>query len=301
MSDTHKIVILGAGGQIGQALLQLLAGNACGLTRSDADFEAPEQLLQVLAEHKPTALINAAAYTQVDRAEQESERAMHINATVPGMLAEFCREAGIPLIHYSTDYVFSGEGVDPWTEEDTPAPLNVYGESKLAGEQAIQGVGGEYLILRTSWVYDAYHAHNFVRTMLRLGDEREEIRVVDDQTGAPGFAPHIALATMEALARARVKESFPSGVYHMAARGEVSWYEFALRIFTLARLQEYVPDKMHHLHAIKTCDYPTPARRPLNSRLRCRKLRQVLGVSLPDWEEGLATCITQIRELYAQQ
>lgn len=291
ISHFSRIAVLGANGQVGSALVALLGGRAIPLTREEADLSKPDSLSAVLDRIKPDAVINAAAYTTVDKAEEERDLAFAINAESPARLAEWCAAHGMPFVHYSTDYVFSGEGEAQWKENDPKAPCNTYGESKLAGEEAIRKAGGHYLIFRTSWVYDAT-GKNFMNTMLRLGSEREALKVVADQIGAPTYAPDLAKYTLEALEKTGDMPSFPSGIYHMVNSGETSWHGFAQAIFAKAREHDA---KL----AIKTVEpipgsaYPTPAKRPLNSRLNCAKLHSVFDIVLPTWEQGLNTAMEQ--------
>lgn len=304
---SSRILVLGRGGQVGRNLAAQLGAQALAAGSSDIDFlkALAPQLDGLVGKHSISAVINAAAYTKVDAAEGESKAAaMRINATAVGELAVWCRKRGIPLVHYSTDYVFDGSGNHPRTEDEPTAPLNAYGASKLEGEKAIAAVGGQYLIFRTSWVYDAQGA-NFMLTMLRLFGQKESINVVDDQVGAPTCAAQLARATISALEKARNMQPFPSGVYHLCNAGEVSWYGFARAILMLARKVESgeyksgVPAGMpaimcRHINPIPSSDYPTPAKRPLNSRLDNTKVRQVLGVSMPTWEQGLQECFETI-------
>lgn len=285
------ILILGASGQVGRALQAVCSPHCVALGRAEADLAAPETLPGVLARYKPTVVINAAAYTAVDKAEEERELAHCINSVAPGIIAQWCAGNGVPLIHYSTDYVFDGSGDAPKRETDATNSCNYYGESKLAGERAIIRAGGNYLIFRTSWVYDA-QGKNFFTTMLRLGAEKETLRVVADQHGAPTYAPHLAEATWRALMAARSMGTFPSGIYHLCNGGETTWHRFAESIFANARKKNW-PLRVQLVEAITTNDYPTPAARPLNSRLSCMKAKEVLGVSLPAWQEGLDDCMSR--------
>jgi dTDP-4-dehydrorhamnose reductase len=249
------------------------------------DLTRPAELAHRIGALEPSCVLNAAAYTAVDRAETEDELAFKINGEAPGKLAEVCAQLRIPFVHYSTDYVFSGEGNQPWTENDRPAPVNVYGMTKLEGERAIARAGGSFLILRTSWAF-APVGTNFVATMLKLGAEKEEIRVVNDQFGAPNYAPYLARATREALTAALDQPFFPSGIYHLSSSGVTNWHEFAEAIFARARTKG-IPLQVKKVTAIPTRDYPTPARRPSNSRLSTAKISERLGVTLPEWTQGL--------------
>lgn len=282
-----KLLIFGANGQVGGALNMLAEGDVVALGRGEADLSKPETLRRVIADIRPDAIINAAAYTAVDKAEEEEALATLINADAPGVMAEEAAKRGIPFVHYSTDYVFDGSGERPWKEDDNTAPLNAYGRSKLAGEQAVLAAGGNAFIFRISWVYDAT-GKNFLTTMLRLAKDREVLKVVADQFGAPCYAPHLARATLDVLAA----EGAP-GIYHMANAGETSWHCFATEIFAEAR-KKGVDLAVKEVLPIPASDYPTPAKRPTNSRLDCTKLHDIFGLSLPDWREGLKEAIAQI-------
>ncbi len=284
------ILILGKNGQVGSALARLLGAEAVAADSDIVNFAHPDfvDTLTVLFErHEFTTIINTAAYTAVDKAESERELAMRINGVAVGELAQWCKKHDVQLVHYSTDYVFDGSGNHARTEEEPTAPLSVYGESKLLGEQLIAASGAEYMIFRTSWVYDAT-GKNFLNTMLRLFREREEVSVVADQIGAPTYALHLAQATLAAL------EKFQSGIYHLCGGGETSWHGFASAILALASAHES-GIKCQQVKPISTSEYPTPARRPLNSRLSCSKAKNLLGVQLPQWEEALKDCYESIR------
>lgn len=248
-----------------------------------------------MREAKPDIIINAAAYTAVDRAETERDLAMTINGQAPGILAEEAKHTGALLIHYSTDYVFDGSKTGPWLEDDRTNPLSVYGASKLAGEEAIRAVGGHYLIFRTSWVY-APEGKNFVLTMLRLGRERDSINVVDDQIGAPTTAAELARATHTIATGVQEGRFAPeadwAGTYHMTCAGSVSWCGFARAIFE--RAPGLLGGKKPTVNPIKTSEYPTPAKRPLNSVLSNEKLQQKFGVSPANWESALEEVLASI-------
>jgi len=244
---------------------------------------------------RPDLIINAAAYTAVDPAESHRELAFAVNALGPQVLAEEAARLGVPLIHYSTDYVFDGRKAEPYSEADVPQPLSVYGASKLAGEQAIQAVGGEYLILRTSWVY-SQHGKNFLLTMQRLLQERDALSVVSDEIGAPTWAATIARTTAEMVRKRSAGEAGPSGLYHLTASGETSWYGFACSIAEQLRQQGRLRAE---ITPILSKDYPTAAQRPLNSRLNCARLQQDWGIRLPDWETALHECLAQSRHFDA--
>lgn len=281
------ILILGKNGQVGRALVAGLGSKAVAFDSEDLNLTQPDftdKLSVLFQQHDFTTIINAAAYTQVDKAESEQALAMRINGEAVGELARWCKKHDVTLVHYSTDYVFDGSGNHARKEDEPTAPLNVYGKSKLLGEQLIAASGAEYLIFRTSWVYDA-QGKNFYTTMRRLFNEREEVRVVADQVGAPTYAPHLARATIEVLQRAQ----FTTGIYHLCNGGAASWAGFADAILALASAHES-GIKCHKIQPIATSEYPTPARRPANSRLDCSKAQEVLGVQLPHWEEGLKEC-----------
>lgn len=293
MSAPLRILITGQHGQVSQALQHSLKdlGELIVLGREQLDLSQPESIRAVVRELKPGLIINAAAYTAVDQAESEPDLALAINATSPGVLAEEAAALGIPLIHYSTDYVFDGSKDGPWTESDTPNPLGVYGSSKLAGEQAIEKAGGQYLILRTSWVY-SLTGRNFLLTMQRLLQEREKLTIVADQIGAPTWAGAIAQSTRQLIERWRDGQPGAWGVYHLTAAGETSWFGFAEAI------------GQHLIKAGKPCAtlepipssaYPTPAKRPLNSRLDCSRLAREWGVSQADWHDAMLECLAQQR------
>lgn len=285
-------MVFGSIGQVGQALQHVLADrDALFLGPEDADFTKPEAVREVLSQvSTPRAIINAAAFTAVDKAEEIEEVALAINATSPAIIAGYCRENGIPLIHYSTDYVYGGEGQHAFEETDIPNPLNAYARTKLKGDEMIAYSGCDYIIFRTSWVFDA-HGQNFMNTMLRLGGERESLRVVDDQIGAPTYAGDIAKATLDVLDQVMGITDFPSGVYHLCNSGETSWCGFARTIFAQARHYPAVKLVIENVEGIPSSEYPLPAKRPLNSRLNCTKVRNQFGVRMPSWQEALATCL----------
>ncbi|WLG28858.1 dTDP-4-dehydrorhamnose reductase [Pseudomonas lurida] len=286
-----KILITGQHGQVSRELQRHLQGlgELIVLGRDQLDLANPDQIRQQVRAHRPDLIINAAAHTAVDQAESEPEVAFAINATAPGVLAEEAKALGIPLIHYSTDYVFDGSKPAPYTEADTPNPLGVYGQSKLAGEQAIAAVGGEHLILRTSWVYSS-HGKNFLLTMQRLLQEKPQMRIVADQIGAPTWAGSIASSTRSLIERWQAGEPGEWGVYHLTAGGETSWFGFAQAIGEHLRQQGKA---CADLEPIPSSAYPTPAKRPLNSRLDCTRLQQQWHVSQPHWQDALRECLAQ--------
>jgi len=284
-----KILVCGRNGQLAHALQPQLAdlGEVLLFGRDQLDLAHPEQLREPVRQLAPDLIINAAAHTAVDQAESEAELAFAINAQAPRVLAEEAARLGAPLIHYSTDYVFDGSKAGPYTEADTPNPLGVYGHSKLAGEQAITAVGGEHLILRTSWIYSR-HGRNFLLTMQRLLQERPQLRVVDDQIGAPTWAGTLATSTRALVERWLAGQAGAWGTYHMTAQGETSWFGFAQAIAEQLRAQGL---PCAELLPIPSSDYPTPARRPLNSRLDCSYLAREWQVQQPHWHQALIDCL----------
>ncbi|VVO02762.1 dTDP-4-dehydrorhamnose reductase [Pseudomonas fluorescens] len=286
-----KVLITGQHGQVSRELqLQLQGlGELIVLGRDQLDLANADQIRQQIRVHRPDLIINAAAHTAVDQAESEPDAAFAINAIAPGVLAEEAKALGIPLIHYSTDYVFDGSKPAPYTEADTPNPLGVYGQSKLAGEEAIAAVGGEYLVLRTSWVYSG-HGKNFLLTMQRLLQEKPQMRIVADQIGAPTWAGSIARSTRALIERWQAGEPGEWGVYHLTNQGETSWFGFAEAIGEHLRTQGKA---CAELEAIPSSAYPTPAKRPLNSRLDCSRLQQQWHVSQPSWQDALRECLAQ--------
>jgi dTDP-4-dehydrorhamnose reductase len=245
--------------------------------------------VQALPEARPAAVINAAAYTNVERAESEEELATVVNGEAVGVLARWCAGRDVPFVHFSTDYVYSEAQDRPHVESDPVGPINAYGRSKLEGERQTQAASGRYLILRTSWVYDAT-GKNFFRTMARLAQERDSLKVVSDQFGAPTYAPHLAKGTWHALQRAMGLSGFPTGIYHLCNTGETSWFDFAQAIFHGLR-QRGVALRVQSTDAIATRDYPSAVSRPLDSRLSTERAAQVLGVQLPPWQQGLTDCL----------
>ena len=291
MNSALKILITGQHGQVSQALQQRLPplGELIVLGREQLDLTNVDRIRQQVRAHRPDLIINAAAHTAVDQAESEPEVAFAINAIAPGILAEEAKALGAPLIHYSTDYVFDGSKPAPYTEADTPSPLGVYGQSKLAGEQAIAAVGGEHLILRTSWVY-SNHGKNFLLTMQRLLQEKPQMRIVADQIGAPTWAGTIADSTRALIEHWQAGAAGAWGVYHLTAQGETSWFGFAEAIGEHLRT---TGKACSELEPIPSSAYPTPAKRPLNSRLDCSRLQQQWHVSQPHWQDALRECLAQ--------
>ncbi len=286
-----KILLTGCAGQLGRELKRSLAclGEVIACDRSQLDLARADPLRAALRSIAPAVIINAAAYTAVDKAEAEPGLADTINSLAPGILAAEARRLDALLIHYSTDYVFDGSKATAYTEDDAPAPLSAYGRSKLGGERAIAAAGGRHLIFRTSWVY-GLHGANFMKTMLRLARERNELRVVGDQVGAPTWSRHLADATSHVLAR----KDIPDGLYHLAAAGETSWHGYAEAIFGEA-LRAGLLENIPVVNRIASADFPLPAARPANSRLDCSRFRRDFGLALPDWRTGLIDCLADAR------
>ncbi|MDI2591256.1 dTDP-4-dehydrorhamnose reductase [Pseudomonas sp. 681] len=286
-----KILISGQHGQVSRELQRRLGavGELIVLGRDQMDLAHPDQIRQQVQCARPDLVINAAAYTAVDQAESDQQSAFAINAEAPGILAEEALALGVPLIHYSTDYVFDGSKATPYVEDDAPNPLGVYGHSKLMGERAISEVQGQHLILRTSWVYST-HGRNFLLTMQRLLQEKPELRIVADQIGAPTWAGAIADSTLALIERWQTGNAGAWGTYHLTAEGETSWFGFAQAIGDALREQGA---RCANLLPIPSSDYPTPAARPLNSRLDCTRLQREWGVSQPDWLSALHDCLAE--------
>lgn len=290
-----RILLLGKDGQVGWELQRILAplGSVTALGRQELDLTAPHQIKEQVRAIKPNLIINAAAYTAVDRAEAEPATARSVNEIAPEILAGEAKRLNAALVHYSTDYVFDGTGTRPYTEADQPHPVNVYGQTKLAGEQAIQAAGVAHLILRTSWVY-GLRGKNFLLTILQLARRQEPLRIVDDQIGAPTWSRFIAEATGQILARAYSTGSLAPlndgpgpGLYHLCAGGQTTWYQFARAILKIA--QETTPD--HQLVPITTREYPAKAQRPPYSLLSCTRLKEDYHLALPAWETGLSLAL----------
>ncbi|MBI3285121.1 MAG: dTDP-4-dehydrorhamnose reductase [Burkholderiales bacterium] len=303
-----KILLTGVSGQLGHALQKQLAGAHTLITptRAQMDLSQPWQIEDTIRSVRPDLIINPAAYTAVDLAESEPELALQINAVAPAVMAAEAKALGIGLIHYSTDYVFDGGKADAdgnwlaYTEQDRTAPLNVYGETKLAGEQAIRASGCAHLIFRTSWVY-SLHGKNFLLTMLKLASERDQLRVVDDQWGVPNSADWLASVSVEILAQAGAASSSPrwwqefSGLYHLSASGRTNWCEFARSIMRNAEKLGLLQTAAPQITGIASSEYPTAARRPQNSLLNSACLQQRFNVLLPDWEQNLRRCLQKMQ------
>jgi dTDP-4-dehydrorhamnose reductase len=277
------ILVFGKTGQVATELARQVPG-ATFLGRAQADLTDPEACAARVRAHAPEAVINAAAWTAVDRAEEDEATALLVNAEAPGAMAQACADLGIPFLHVSTDYVFDGSGEAPWTEDAAPAPLGAYGRTKLAGEEAVRAAGGAHVILRTSWVFSA-HGANFVKTMLRLSETRDALSVVDDQIGGPTPAADIA-ATLLTLA-ARLQAGAEGGTYHYGGAPHTSWHRFACETFQRA-------GRAVEVTGIPTKDYPTPAARPLNSRMDGGKLKRDHGIAPPDWRAGLDAVLAEL-------
>ena len=277
------VLVFGNFGQVATELQR--AGSVMALGREDADLAEPEACAEAILRAKPHAVINATAYTAVDQAESDEELVQLVNGLAPPAMAGACKTLGTPFVHLSTDYVFSGEDTDPWRPEDATGPQNAYGRSKLAGEEAIGAVGGCYAILRTSWVFSA-HGANFVKTMLRLSETRDSLSVVADQVGGPTPARAIAAAALRIATKLSEAPAL-SGVYHFSGAPDVSWADFAAEIFKQAGRRVAVTP-------IPTSEYPTPAKRPLNSRLDCRGTEAVFGLKRPDWRRDLTDVLTEL-------
>ena len=294
---SRKILLIGPTGQVGWELLRCTQslGDVLAVSRSQChqahthlDLSDLDAIRKIIQDIKPAIILNAAAYTAVDKAEEEDAQVYHINGTVPGILAEEAKKVGAILVHYSTDYVFNGENIVPYKETDPVSPIGIYGNSKLEGEKAIQAVGGSYLIFRTAWVY-GNRGRNFLLTMQRLAQERDLLKIVSDQVGTPTWSRMIAEATAQVLTQLhsplyQADTKTLSGIYHLTCAGQTSWYEFAKAIIA------HMPHSPQIL-PIATADYPTPAKRPAYSVLSNEKLAQTFGINLPSWDKALALCL----------
>lgn len=288
-----KILLLGKNGQVGWELQRSLAplGEVLALERRSSNFcgdlSQPDQLARTVRAWQPDLIVNAAAHTAVDKAESEPDLARCLNTAAPAALAQAAAQVGALLVHYSTDYVFNGQGDSPWQEDDATGPLSVYGQTKREGEQAIVVSGCAHLIFRTSWVYAA-RGGNFAKTMLRLAAERERLTVIDDQWGAPTGADLLADVTAHAVVRALRERQNLSGIYHVAAAGQTTWHGYANHVIAQARLlQPGLVLKVSEIAPVPTSAFATPAQRPLNSRLNTQKLQHAFGLVLPAWQHGV--------------
>lgn len=280
------ILVFGRNGQVATELQRLT--DVVALGREEANLIDPTACTDAIRAHAPRAVINVAAYTRVDRAEEEEELATTINGTTPKAMAEACAETGTPFVHVSTDYVFEGTGTRPWTPQDTTAPQNAYGRSKLLGEDGVRASGGAYAILRTSWVFSA-HGANFVKTMLRLAESQHALSIVGDQIGGPTPARAIAEACLTITDQLAV-DTRKSGTYHFSGTPDASWCDFAEEVFAQAGCKVA-------LTAIPTSDYPTPASRPLNSRMDCHSTEQVFGLTRPHWRLALKDVLQELESM----
>jgi dTDP-4-dehydrorhamnose reductase len=285
-------LLFGANGQLGTTLKTLLAGKGAvrAVDQTDLDLRDLVALRAIIRETRPSLIVNAAAYTAVDAAETDAENARLVNAEAPRVMAECARELNALMVHYSTDYVFDGTAQSPYTEESATSPLGEYGISKLAGEEAVAASGANYITLRTAWLY-SNHGKNFLNTMLRLAGQRDELRVVNDQTGCPTYAGLVAGATMQMLDGLYTNGGLRRercGLYHVTCRGQTTWWDFARKIVELAGFGTRV-----RVTPITTADYPTPAKRPVYSVLSNAKLERVFGIRLPDWQAGLEQCLAE--------
>ena len=294
-----NILLFGKGGQVGWELQRSLSvlGTVTALdfdsTEHCGDFSNPSNVAETVRTLRPDIIVNAAAHTAVDKAESEADFARTLNATTPGAIAQEAAKLGAWLVHYSTDYVFDGSGSRPWVETDTPAPLSVYGRTKLEGEQLIAEAGAKHLILRTSWVYAA-RGGNFAKTMLRLAQERDRLTVIDDQWGAPTGADLLADVTAHALRHLRQRPQ-DAGLYHCAAAGETNWNEYAKYVLAqVQKVQDAIEIKAKEVAPVPTSAFPTPAVRPRNSRLNTDKLQHTFGLQMPHWQAGVARMLTEI-------
>ena len=290
-----NILVTGKSGQVGWELSRCLMplGNVISLGRNDCDLSKPEKLPTIIQEIKPDVIVNAAAYTAVDKAEVEEDLANTINGVSVGVLAEQAKKYNALFIHYSTDYVFDGKKAGRYTEEDMPNPINAYGRSKLAGEKAIQETGVNHLILRTSWVYSV-RGNNFLNTILRLTKERDELNIVADQIGTPTWARLIAETTSHCIHQSVIESRqriFMSGIYHLTSAGETSWYDFTKEIIEITNRRMSENIITCKIKPIKTIDYPVSAERPANSRIASGKLEKHFELKMPKWEKALSLCI----------
>lgn len=292
---SRLIVIIGERGQLAHALKMVLNEDAITIGRSTVDATHQDALSHLLSKLKPRAIINAAAYTNVDQAESERKLALQLNCELPRHLALYCKQHAIPYFHYSTDYVFDGKKTSPYLESEATSPINHYGESKLQGEQEALATYPSSIVFRTSWIYSPW-GHNFVKTMLRLAQEKKSVNVVTDQTGAPTYALDLAKATSLCLTHVlKNRLVLPGGIYHLTAQGSCSWFEFAQEIFQQAFTVGILSNKPD-LHPILSQHFEQTAKRPQNSLLSNKKMNQLLDLQLPHWRDSLKHCIKAINE-----
>jgi len=286
-----KILLLGKSGQVGFELKRSLSllGDIVAPNRHELDLEKLDAVNDFVNKTKPDVIVNAAAWTDVDGAETNKNLTLRLNTVLPALLATYAKENQCKLVHYSSDYVYPGTGTQAWSEESKTSPINYYGVTKLESDQAIENSGSDYLIFRTSWVYSA-RRNNFMKTMLRLAESKRELSIIDDQIGSPTTARLIAQTTVLAL-----HSNLKTGVYNLAAKGHVSWHQFAESIFTKAKLFDF-DSVLEKINAIPTREYPTPAKRPLNSRMNVSKLESALNITIPSWEDELADTLEEYLE-----
>jgi dTDP-4-dehydrorhamnose reductase len=284
-----KVLVFGRSGQLGSALEKIAPTGykTVFLTRSDIDFSDLSRLRAAVLSHKPAVVVNAAAYTAVDRAESEKSIAFKVNGEAPGVIATACSQIGAVLVHFSTDYVFDGTASSPYVEGALTNPLGIYGQSKLAGEEAIAAVTGRYVILRTAWVYSLV-GQNFLKTMLRLANNDDEIRVVSDQIGSPTYAGDLAQVAWSIIDSLLENNASKFGIYHATNSGVTSWYRFASEIFDLVGLTGVV------VHPISTDQYPTLAPRPRFTALSCVRINEVFGITMPNWQDAVSRCLKDL-------
>jgi dTDP-4-dehydrorhamnose reductase len=301
VEKTMRILITGAKGQLGWEILRQAPGHACncvGIDVEDADLTDQDQVDRVVTATRPNMLINTAAYTQVDAAQTDARSAFAVNRDAAAHLAAACAAAHVPLLHISTDFVFDGKKTEPYLEKDPVAPLSIYGQSKAAGEDAVRQVLDRHLIIRTAWLYGV-HGNNFVKSMLRLGQKNQVLRVVSDQIGCPTSAADIAGALLTLCRRIQTRSPFPWGTYHLCGTGAVSWYDFARSILQIAHRLDMVPDAT--VIPITTEEYPTAAPRPAYSVLSCQKVADRFGIVCPPWPVSLETMLTRLSEHEQEQ
>lgn len=297
----RSILVTGANGQVGFELQRSLAslGKVAAVTRADMDLASEASILAALKEHRPAIIVNPAAYTAVDRAESDREQALAVNAAAPGIMARWAADNGAWLVHYSTDYVFDGAKTTPYVETDTINPQSVYGESKWLGEEAVRAAGARHVILRTSWVY-GHHGNNFLKTILRLAQERDSLNIVADQVGAPTSAALIADVSHTIVERSTgldIPSDF-AGTYHLTAQGNTSWHGYAAHIVRTASAANIrLALALDALKPISTEEYPTPAKRPANSRLDCTKLKDRFALTLPVWQEDVEDVVNRLKPI----
>lgn len=287
------ILVIGKNGQLASSFRKLLASETVYWGSSEIPVVDRAVLLEKLRQLKPSLIINTAAYTAVDKAESDEDSAFRLNALLPEVIGNYAKSVGIPVIHFSTDYVFDGSGTAPWTEDAKTGPISVYGRTKLDGEELLLKTGAHSFIFRTSWVYSSFGS-NFVKTILRLAAERETLKIVADQFGSPTFSDDLAVAVVSKLNIFLDSRNQLSGVYHLTGEGYTSWYEFAVAIVKEARQMGW-DLKVKEILPIPSNEYPTPAKRPLNSKLAQEKVREKLGILMPEWRNSLKECLTQLK------